>query len=125
MTNCCLSLISFVVKRPLIHDCLAEAALLETQLKQDRQASLAEKHVSSGSYLPVEELVMTSPLEISPPPARPRASHPVHEKGSRVSVSGEQGEDREEDTIGARVCFCGLFIPSIFKYVLMNYCKCC
>lgn len=43
MTNCCPSLISFVVKRPLIHDCLAEAALRETQLKQDRQASLAEE----------------------------------------------------------------------------------
>lgn len=52
MTNCCLPLISFVVKSSLIRDCLAEIALHETQLEQDSQAGLAEEHISTSSHLP-------------------------------------------------------------------------
>lgn len=84
MTNSYLLLISFVVKRPLIRDCLAEIALHEMQLEQGSQAGLAEEHFSLGCHLPFEGLVITSPpLETSPPSARSRASCPVHSKGSR------------------------------------------
>lgn len=83
MTNSYLLLISFVVKRPLIRDCLAEIALHEMQLEQGGQAGLAEEHVSRGCHLPFQELVITSPpLEISPPSARLKASCPEHSKGS-------------------------------------------
>lgn len=113
---------NFFVKRPLIRDCLAGIALHETQLKRDSRASLAEERIGSGSHLPVEKLVIPSPpLKISPPTARPSASYPEHSKGSIVGTSGRQWQDIEEHTIGARVSFCGVVIPSIFKYLLINY----
>lgn len=91
MTNCCLILISFVVKRPLIHDCLAEIALHETQLKQASQARLAEEHIRSGSHLPGEEPVGASPpLGIAPPSVRPSASYPEHSTGSVMGAPGKQ-----------------------------------
>lgn len=49
MTNRYLLLISFVVKRPLIRDCLAEIVLHEMQLEQASQASPAEECSSRGS----------------------------------------------------------------------------
>lgn len=49
MTNRYLLLISFVVKRPLNRDCLAEIVLHEMQLEQDSQDSPAKEHISPGS----------------------------------------------------------------------------
>lgn len=121
MTNCCLPLISFVVKSSLIRDCLAEIALHETQLEQDSQAGLAEEHISTSSHLPWEVLGTASPpLKIAPPSARPSASHPARSKGSLVGASGKQWEDRERHVIGPRISFGGLFFPSTLKFLLTH-----
>jgi hypothetical protein len=60
MTNCCLLLISFVVKSPLIRDCLVEIALHQTQLEPDSSGNIAEEHIRPGSHLPFKLLGMGS-----------------------------------------------------------------
>lgn len=113
LTNCCLLLISFVVKSPLTHDCLAEIALHKTQLEQDSQDRLIENHISPGIHLPLEVLVITSPsLEISLPSARPSASHSKFCGYFWESIRGKRGSHN-------KFSVCDIYVPSIFKYLLI------
>lgn len=123
MTNRYLLLISFVVKRPLNRDCLAEIVLHEMQLKQDSQANPAEEHISPGSPGLLRKRQSPTP-EISAPSANPSALCPEHGNGLWWVFLRSHEKIERSSQEGPELAFVAYSFPHLQIFTDQQLCKC-
>lgn len=112
MTNCYPLLISFVVKSPLIRDCLVEIALHQTQLQLVSLTSIADTRSTICLPFILVRFVIPTP-EISPPSDR----FSLHILNTATACGERKGH-----LAVVNVSFCVfVFIETVFKCLQISY----